>query len=71
MKVENVIIEFGAVTGGKIKKRTIKSVDIRNAENRIEIIDWCVKNNCGWYGGYNSILFSSDDDLTFFLLKWQ
>ena len=66
MKVENVIIEFGAVTGGKIKKRTIKSVD-----NRIEIIDWCVKNNCGWYGGYNSILFSSDDDLTFFLLKWQ
>ena len=34
------------------------------------IIEWCVDNNCGIRTSYNHISFKSNEQMTFFLLRW-
>lgn len=31
---------------------------------------WCRENSCGWFEGYATIRFRSEEDLTLFMLRW-
>lgn len=52
-------VVFAPVTGG------LRDTDMDPVQN------WCVENRCGVRTSFDTFKFRTEDELTFFLLKWS